>query len=195
MARSVACLPGDGIGPEVMAEAVRVLDALGFEHGEHPFGGAAIDAHGEPLPAQTLAAAREADAVLLGAVGGPRWEPGAAEKGRIGLGAELGVYANPRPAGHLLIVRELVGGLYFGAKGTREDGTVFDTCEYHPTQVERLVRRGFGGARGRRGRLTSVDKANVLETSRLWRRVVDGLRGEYPDVEVEHMLVDNAAMQ
>jgi 3-isopropylmalate dehydrogenase len=194
MARSVACLPGDGIGPEVMAEAVRVLDALGFEHGEHPFGGAAIDAHREPLPAQTLAAAREADAVLLGAVGGPSWEPGAAEKGLIDLRAELGVYANLRPAGDLLIVRELVGGLYYGARGTREDGTVFDTCEYTPAQVERVARRAFELARTRSRKLISVDKANVMETGRLWRRVVTGLAADYPDVELRHGLVDSVAM-
>jgi 3-isopropylmalate dehydrogenase len=115
------------------------------------------------------------------------------------LRAELDVYANLRPASEgdidLLIVRELVGGIYFGAKGVREDGTVFDTCEYHPSQVERLARRGFELARSRRGHVTSVDKANVLETSRLWRRVVHEVAGDYPDVAVEDMLVDNAAMQ
>jgi 3-isopropylmalate dehydrogenase len=178
-----------------------VLAALGFETAAHPFGGAAIDATGSPLPAETLAAAREADAVLLGAVGGPQWDGGPArpEKGLIDLRAELGVYANLRPAvgngADLLIVRELVGGLYYGARGTREDGTVFDTCEYKPEQVERVARRAFelAGTRGRR--LLSVDKANVLETSRMWRGVVTELAREYPDVELRHGLVDSVAMQ
>jgi 3-isopropylmalate dehydrogenase len=198
MARSVACLPGDGIGPEVMVQAVRVLDALGFESGEHLFGGAAVDAAGSPLPAETLAACREADAVLLGAVGGPQWEAGRAEKGLIDLRGELEVYANLRPAigdgVDLLIVRELVGGLYYGARGTREDGTVYDTCEYKPEQVERIARRAFELARARRGRLVSVDKANVMETGRMWRGVVTTLGPEYLDVELRHGLVDSVAM-
>src|SRR5579862_6115260 len=164
MATSVACLPGDGIGPEVMAEATRALDALGIEHAEHPFGGAAIDALGTPLPEETLVAAREADAVLVGAVGGPQWEPGACEKGLIDLRAALEVYANLRPAGNLLIVRELVGGLYYGWRGTRDDGTVFDTCEYTPNEVARVARRAFEIARTRDRKLMSVDKANVMET-------------------------------
>ena len=121
------------------------------------------------------------------------------EQGLIGLRRELDVYANLRPARqgavHLVIVRELVAGLYYGARGVKPDGTVFDTCEYHPDQIERLARRAFELAGRRRGRLTSVDKANVLDTSRLWRRVVTELAAEYPDVELEHMLVDNAAMQ
>ena len=204
----VVCLPGDGIGPEVMAVAIRVLHALPLELEveEHPFGGAAIDAVGDPLPAETLAACRGADAVLLGAVGGPKWDGGPArpETGLIGLRSELDVYANLRPAiGHtrsgegidLLIVRELVGGLYYGARGVRDDGTVFDTLEYHPAQIERLARRAFELARARSGRLLSVDKANVLDTSRLWRRVVTGLAPEYPDVELRHGLVDSVAMQ
>jgi 3-isopropylmalate dehydrogenase len=201
MGRSVACLPGDGIGPEVMAQAVRVLAALGFETAEHPFGGAAIDTTGSPLPPETLAAAREADAVLLGAVGGPRWDGGSVrpEQGLIDLRAALGVYANLRPAvgngADLLIVRELVGGLYYGARGTREDGTVFDTCEYKPEQVERVARRAFELAGTRRRQLLSVDKANVLETSRMWRGVVTELAREYPDVELRHGLVDSVAMQ
>jgi 3-isopropylmalate dehydrogenase len=184
-----------------MAQAVRVLDALGFEHASHPFGGAAIDAVGDPLPADTLAACREADAVLLGAVGGPRWDGGAVrpEQGLIGIRKELGVYANLRPAlGNgvdLLIVRELTGGLYYGASGTREDGTVFDTMEYRPEEVERVARRAFELARTRSGRLLSVDKANILETSRMWRGVVAGLAAEYPDVELRHGLVDAVAMQ
>jgi 3-isopropylmalate dehydrogenase len=199
----IACLPGDGIGPEVTAEALRVLAALPLdvEVVELPFGGAAIDALGEPLPPDTLAACREADAVLLGAVGGPRWdgETPRPEDGLLGLRQALDVYANLRPAVHgdvdLLVVRELVGGLYFGARGSREDGTVFDTCEYHPSQVERIARRGFELARARRGRLVSVDKANVLETSRLWRRVVGELASRYPDVELRHALVDSFAIE
>jgi 3-isopropylmalate dehydrogenase len=194
MASSVVCLPGDGIGPEVMAEAVRVLEALGVEHEELPFGGAGIDASGSPLPEETLVAARAADAVLLGAVGGTKWETGAPEKGLIDLRRELGVYANLRPAGNLLIVRELVGGLYYGARGVRQDGTVYDTCEYTPAQVERVARRAFELARSRRGKLVSVDKANVMETGRLWRRVVSELAGDYPDVELKHGLVDSVAM-
>jgi 3-isopropylmalate dehydrogenase len=201
MARRLACLPGDGIGPEVMTQAIRVSEALGLESSEHPFGGAAIDATGDPLPPETLAACHEADAVLLGAVGGPKWEAGAVrpEQGLIDLRKELGAYANLRPAigpgVDLLIVRELVGGLYYGARGTREDGTVFDTCEYKPQQVERVARRAFELARARSRRLLSVDKANVLATSRMWRGVVTGLAGEYPDVELRHGLVDSVAMQ
>jgi 3-isopropylmalate dehydrogenase len=197
------CLPGDGIGPEVMVEAIRVLAALPIEVEveERLVGGAAIDELGQPLPTETLEACRGADAVLLGAVGGPKWEGGDVrpEAGLIDLRRELDVYANLRPAVgdgvDLIIVRELVGGLYYGPRGTRDDGTVFDTCEYHPTQVERPARRAFELARSRRGRLLSVDKANVLETSRLWRRVVTEVAADYPDVELRHGLVDSVAMQ
>ncbi|HXF99087.1 MAG TPA: 3-isopropylmalate dehydrogenase [Gaiellaceae bacterium] len=199
----VVCLPGDGIGPEVMAAAVRALRALApdVELEERPFGAAAIRAVGDPLPPETLAACRSADAVLKAPIGDPEFDAADVrpEQGMLRLRAELDVYANLRPARgdgvDLLIVRELVGGLYFGARGVREDGTVFDTCEYHPRQVERVARRAFELARARRGKLTSVDKANVLETSRLWRRVVREVAAGYPDVEVEDMLVDNAAMQ
>jgi 3-isopropylmalate dehydrogenase len=199
----IACLPGDGIGPEVLAEALRVLAVLpvDVETVELPFGGAAIDDTGEPLPAETLEACRSAQAVLLGAVGGPKWDGGAVrpEAGLLGLRQALDVYANLRPASHgdvdLLVVRELVGGIYFGARGVRDDGTVFDTCEYSPAQVERIVRRGFELAAARSGRLISVDKANVLDTSRLWRRVADELAAEYPDVELRHALVDSFAME
>jgi 3-isopropylmalate dehydrogenase len=197
----VAVLPGDGVGPEVAGEAIRVLDALGIAHSEHPFGGGAILATGVPLPDETLAACRTADAILLGAVGLPELEGRSVrpEQGLLALRKELGVYANLRPAQaegiDLVIVRELVGGLYFGAKGTRDDGTWFDTCEYTRPEVERIARRAFAIARERRGRLTSVDKVNVLHTSRLWRDVVSELgAGEYPDVPLDHALVDSFAM-
>ena len=198
---TVAVLPGDGIGPEVAAEAIRVLDALGIDHAEHAFGGGAILAQGTPLPDETLAACRTSDAVLLAAVGLPELEgkPVRPEQGLLGLRKELGVYANLRPAQadgiDLLVVRELVGGLYFGAKGTRDDGTWFDTCEYTRPEVERIARRGFALARERGGRLTSVDKVNVMHTSRLWRDVVTELgEEEYPDVPLDHALVDSFAM-
>jgi 3-isopropylmalate dehydrogenase len=199
----VAVLPGDGIGPEVAAEAVRVLDALGIAHTEHPFGGNAILAGKPPLPDETLDACRSADAVLLGAVGLPELEgrPVRPEQGLLALRKELGVYANLRPALarqagiDLVIVRELVGGLYFGEKGTRDDGTWFDTCEYTRAEVERIARRAFEIANERQGRLTSVDKVNVLHTSRLWRDVVTELGAtEYPDVPLDHALVDSFAM-
>jgi len=197
----VAVLPGDGIGPEVADEAIRVLDALGIEHSEHAFGGNAILGQGTPLPDDTLAACRAADAVLLGAVGLPELEgkPVRPEQGLLGLRKELGVYANLRPAQadgiDMVIVRELVGGLYFGAKGTRDDGTWFDTCEYSRPEVERIARRGFELAGLRGGRLTSVDKVNVMHTSRLWRDVVTELgEADYGDVPLDHALVDSFAM-
>jgi 3-isopropylmalate dehydrogenase len=187
----------------VLEQAVRVLEALpvDVETVELPFGGAAIDAAAEPLPPETLERCRSARAVLLGAVGGPRWDGGAIrpEAGLLGLRQALDVYANLRPAAQgdvdLLVVRELVGGLYFGARGVREDGTVFDTCEYTPAQVERIVRRAFELARSRTGRLVSVDKANVLDTSKLWRRVATEVAADYPDVELRHALVDSFAME
>jgi 3-isopropylmalate dehydrogenase len=203
MAELIACLPGDGIGPEVLDQGVRVLESLPVDVQivRLPFGGAAIDELGDPLPAETLATCRDARAVLLGAVGGPRWDGGAVrpEQGLIGLRKALDVYANLRPARQgaidLLIVRELVGGLYYGARGVRDDGTVFDTCEYHPSQVERIARRAFAFATSRRASLVSVDKANVLDTSRLWRRVVGEVALEFPDVEIRHALVDSFAME
>jgi 3-isopropylmalate dehydrogenase len=199
----IAVLPGDGIGPEVTAVAVRVLRSLPLdvELVELPFGGRAIDECGDPLPAGTLAACREADAVLLGAVGGLRWDgaPVRPESGLLRLRKELDVYANLRPARRggvdLLVVRELVGGLYFGTRGVRDDGTVFDTCEYHPDQVERVARRAFELAEGRRRSVVSVDKANVLDTSKLWRRVVGEVGQAHPDVELRHALVDSFAME
>jgi 3-isopropylmalate dehydrogenase len=197
----VVMLPGDGIGPEVMDAAERVLSALPLELETHDFGGAAIKAHGTPLPDETLAAARASDAVLLGAVGGPEFDGADVrpEQGLIQLRRELDVYANLRPAQSeavdILIVRELLGGIYYGRRGTLSDGTVFDTCEYHPKQIERIALRAFELARKRRSKVTSVDKANILATSKLWREVVTDVARDYPDVELEHMLVDNAAMQ
>jgi 3-isopropylmalate dehydrogenase len=199
----VVCLEGDGIGPEVMAAAVRVLDALPLdvERESHPFGGEAIREAGDPLPAGTLAACRAADAVLLAAVGAPEFDGAEVrpEQGLIRLRRELDVYANLRPARgegiDLLIVRELVGGLYYGERGVRADGTVYDTCEYRPEQVERAARRAFELATRRTRRVTSVDKANILDTSRLWRKVVEGVAPDYPEIELEHMLVDTCGMQ
>jgi 3-isopropylmalate dehydrogenase len=199
----VVCLPGDCAGPEVMAEAKRVLEALApdLELEEHLLGAAAIRATGDPLPPETLKACRDADAVLKAPIGDPEFENAEIrpEQGFLRLRSELDVYANLRPAQSdgidMIIVRELVGGLYFGARGVRDDGTVFDTMEYHPRQVERVARRAFELARGRRRKLTSVDKANVLDTSRMWRRVVGEVAADYPDVELDHLLVDNAAMQ
>ena len=218
----IAVLPGDGIGPEITAAARRLLDALGdFEVEQHPVGGAAIDAHGTALTDEVLGACRAADAVLLGAVGGPKWEstdPDAPrpEQGLLGLRKGLGLYANLRPVRpsvalthasplreerirgtDLLVVRELTGGIYFGERG-RGDGAAHDTCEYSAGEIERIGRVAFEAARARkakRPKVTSVDKANVLETSRLWRETVERVAGEFGDVELEHMLVDNAAMQ
>jgi 3-isopropylmalate dehydrogenase len=200
---TVVCLPGDGVGPEVMREARRALEALvpDIELRAMAFGAQAIRETGNPLPDETLAACRAAEAVLKAPIGDPEFDAADVrpEQGMLRLRAELDVYANLRPARSdsvdMLVVRELVGGIYFGASGTRDDGTVFDTCEYHPSQVERIARRAFELARGRDQTLTSVDKANVLETSRMWRRVVNEVGAGYDDVEVEHMLVDNAAMQ
>jgi 3-isopropylmalate dehydrogenase len=197
----IAVLPGDGIGPEVAREATRVLDVFGLTWAEHVFGAAAIRATGSPLPEGTLEACKGAEAVLKAPVGDPEFDAADVrpEQGMLRLRTELDVWANLRPAKQgeidILIVRELIGGLYYGARGVREDGTVFDTCEYHPSQVERVARRAFELAAGRRGHLTSVDKANVLETSRMWRRVVNEVAADHSGVEVEHMLVDNAAMQ
>jgi 3-isopropylmalate dehydrogenase len=199
----IVLLPGDGIGPEVAAEARLVLELLAPDVvlDERLIGAAAIRATGSPLPDETRDACLAAVAVLKGPVGDPEFDGADVrpEQGLLALRAALDTYANLRPAVaegvDVLIVRELVGGLYFGASGVREDGTAFDTCEYTPAQIERVVRRAFRLAQGRRGGLTSVDKANVLETSRLWRRIVDTVAAEYPEVRVVHMLVDNAAMQ
>ena len=216
---TIALLPGDGIGPEIVASARRALDAVGdFDYGDHLVGGASIDAHGVALTDEVLAACRASDAVLLGAVGGPKWDTTAPdeprpEQGLLGLRKGLGLYANLRPvkpiealidasplrpdriAGtDLLVVRELTGGIYFGAK-TRTANEASDRCDYTSDEIERIAEVAFEAARGRRRRVTSVDKANVLETSRLWREVVTEVAGEYGDVELEHLLVDNAAMQ
>jgi 3-isopropylmalate dehydrogenase len=200
---SLVVLPGDGIGPEVMREALRALlkVAPDLELEEHAFGAQAIRDTGDSLPEETLDACKASEAVLKGPIGDPEFDAAEVrpEQGMLRLRAELDVYANLRPSEQgevdILIVRELVGGLYFGERGVREDGTVFDTMEYHPRQVERIARRAFELARDRRNRVVSVDKANVLETSRMWRRVVSEVATDYEDVGLEHMLVDNAAMQ
>jgi 3-isopropylmalate dehydrogenase len=208
-------LPGDGIGPEIMASAVQVLDRIGeFKYDERPLGGASIDAHGTPLTDGVLEACRGSDAVLLAAIGGPKWdttEPDAPrpEEGLLGLRKGLGLFANLRPvrpspalldasplkreriAGtDLLVVRELTGGIYFGERGLEGD-TAHDTCVYSEGEIERITRVAFRLARHK---VTSVDKANILETSRLWRKTVERVAaGE--DTPLEHLLVDNAAMQ
>jgi len=203
MSYTVVCLGGDGIGPEVMRETIRALEALPLEIEieEHPFGGPGIRECGEPLPPATLAACKASDGVMLAAVGSPEYERAEVrpERGLLEIRRELGVYANLRPVRadgvDLMIVRELSGGLYYGRKGRLKDGMAFDICEYHPWQIERIARRAFELARDRRRQLTLVDKHGVLETSALWREVVDEVAIDYPDVEADAMLVDNAAMQ
>ncbi len=221
----IVMLPGDGIGPEIVGAARRLLETLGeFEFDERLMGGCSIDAHGKALTEEVLATCRSADAVLLGAVGGPKWDttdPNAPrpEQGLLGLRKGMGLYANLRPvrpspalvsasplredriAGtDLLVVRELTGGIYFGDSG-RDGDTAHDTCEYSASEIERIARVGFEAAQRRaagsqrKPRVTSVDKANVLETSRLWREVVGRVAPDYPDVTLDHLLVDNAAMQ
>jgi 3-isopropylmalate dehydrogenase len=213
----IVLLPGDGIGPEITEAALRVLDRLGkFETEEQLIGGAAIDASGEPLPQRTLDACKGADAVLLAAVGGPKWDttdPDAPrpEQGLLAIRKELGLFANLRPVRpvpalydasplrreriegtDLVVVRELTGGIYFGERG-RDTDVAYDTCIYTVAEIERIARIAFGSARAK---VTSVDKANVLESSRLWREVVIRVHSEeFPWVQLEHMLVDNAAMQ
>jgi 3-isopropylmalate dehydrogenase len=212
----IVTLPGDGIGPEIMAAAERVLERVGdFELDERPIGGASIDANGTALTDEVLTACRSADAVLLGAVGGPKWDstdPDAPrpEQGLLGLRKGLGLFANLRPVRpspalidasplrrerlegtDLLVVRELTGGIYFGESG-RKDGVAFDTCVYSAEEVERIARVAFGLARRK---VSSVDKANVLDTSRLWREVAEAVAREHAEIEFEHLLVDNAAMQ
>jgi len=217
MSHRIATLPGDGIGPEIMAPTVDLLARLGdFEFEEHVFGGASIDAHGTALTDEVLDACRSADAVLLAAVGGPKWDttdPDAPrpEQGLLGLRKGLGLYANLRPVKpipalyeasplrreriegtDLLVVRELTGGIYFGEK-RRTDEMASDLCAYSVEEIERIARVAFRAARSR---VSSVDKANVLETSRLWRETVVRVHSEeFPNVLLEHVLVDNAAMQ
>jgi 3-isopropylmalate dehydrogenase len=214
----IALLPGDGIGPEVTASAVEVLNAVATDltYEEHKVGGAGIDEYGVAMTDETMAACKAADAVLLGAVGGPKWdtnEPGVvrAEDALFRLRADLGLYANLRPVRPLralydasplkrelienvdmLIVRELTGGLYYGERGT-QDGRAFDTMVYTVEEIERIARAAFQAAKSR---VTSVDKANVLDTSRLWREVVTRVHAdEFPNIELEHTLVDAAAMK
>ncbi len=220
-----ALLPGDGIGPEIVAEARRVLEAVAGRFGHaftfdvQPMGGAAIDEFGDPLPQSTLAACRAADALLLGAVGGPRWDDPTAktrpEAGLLRIRKDLGLYANLRPVQphralidasplrrdvvegtDILFVRELTGGIYFGPDGVDEDGSrAFSTMEYTTAEIARIVRVAADAATARRGKLTSVDKANVLEVSRHWRRVAaDVVAAEYPGLEYEVVLVDAMAM-
>jgi 3-isopropylmalate dehydrogenase len=228
MQASIVVLPGDGVGPEVTDAAVSVLNAVAsrfghrFTFAEHLIGGCSIDAHGTALTDETLAACKQADAVLLGAVGGPKWDDPTAtvrpEQGLLAIRKELGLFANLRPvkphpalfeaspvkperlrAVDLLVVRELTGGLYFGTPRKRErvDGHVraVDTMEYHDYEVARVVDLAFRLAMSRRKKVTSVDKANILETSRLWRQIATSAATAYPDVTLEHMLVDTAAMR
>ncbi len=230
MSKNVLVLPGDGIGPEIVTEARKVLELINERHGlglainEALVGGAAIDATGVPLPEETLVAAKAADAILLGAVGGPKWDtnPDFAirpEKGLLGIRSQLQLFGNLRPAilypqlAHastlkpevvsgldILIVRELTGGIYFGQpRGIREkEGGIregFNTYVYDENEIRRIGRVAFEAARARNKRLCSVDKANVLEVTVLWREIMEELSKEYPDVELSHMYVDNAAMQ
>lgn len=228
MRKRIAVLKGDGIGPEIVAEALKVLEAVAQRFGHHfaynflDIGGCAIDAHGTPLPQETTDGCLEADAVLLGAVGGPKWDtlPGAErpEKGLLGIRKALGLYCNLRPsklfpqladasplrkdivdAGiDMMVVRELTGGVYFGAHTTETvngERVATDVMPYSETEIRRIVRMAFETARKRRKGVTSVDKANVLDTSRLWRAVAEEIAPEYPDVTFSNMLVDNCAMQ
>ena len=228
MKLNIALLKGDGIGPEIVDSAVRVLEKIASKFG-HEFcftpyliGGAAIDATGAPLPEETVTGCLASDSVLLGAVGGPKWDglPGNVrpEKALLGIRAAMGLYTNLRPARlyaalkddsplrpdlvekgfDIMIVRELTGGIYFGDRGYREGKygeEAYDTEQYSRMEIERIARAAFEAARVRNKKVTSIDKANVLETSRLWRKIVREIAAEYPDVEVNDMLVDNAAMQ
>jgi len=226
---NIAVLPGDGIGPEVAKQAVDIIKAVGEKHDirfilhEGIIGGCAIDETGEPLPEKTLKLCRECDAVLMGAVGGPKWDalPGnkRPEAGLLGIRSGLGLYANLRPAViypalknasplrpdivrdgiDIMVVRELTGGIYFGKRGrlqaTEMGQAAFDTETYGVVEIERIARIAFEAAMKRNKKVTSVDKANVLESSRLWREVVSRVASEYPEVTLNHMYVDNAAMQ
>ncbi|MBN8869356.1 MAG: 3-isopropylmalate dehydrogenase [Solirubrobacterales bacterium] len=225
--KRIVVLAGDGIGPEIVGATRQVLDAVGdFEYTEHLIGGASIDEHGVALTDEVIAACKDSDAVLLGAVGGPKWDEAVAndptaprpEQGLLGIRKALGLYANLRPVKpspalidasplkkelidgtDLLVVRELTGGIYFGASGRREEngGTAYDECAYSVPEIQRITRAAFEAARQRSDspRVLSVDKANVLETSRLWRETVKEVAEEYPDVQLDHLLVDFAAMK
>lgn len=217
---AIALLPGDGIGPEVTREAVACLIMLSNSYGlglrftDYDFGGVAIDRHGDPLPDETLAAVREADAILMGAIGGPAWAGAVKnpESGLLRLRSELGLFANLRPAriipgmehlsplrselvtgADILVVRELTGGLYFGEHVLEAD-RASDVCAYTRAEIERIAHVAFRAAQARRGKVTSVDKANVLSTSKLWRSVVTEIAAGYPDVALDHLYVDAAAM-
>ena len=226
MEKKIALIPGDGIGPDIVHEGTRVLDAIAKKFG-HKFtyetvlaGGAAIDKFGEPLPQASLDTCLKADSVLLGAVGGPKWDnvPGnlRPEKALLGLRGGMKVYANLRPAVmfkqlsaacplkdeivgtglDILIVRELTGGIYFGERGRNAENTeAWDTERYTKPEIERILRLGFESAKKRQKKLCVVDKANILESSRLWREVAESIKDEYKDVELSFMYVDNAAMQ
>lgn len=221
---TVALIPGDGIGPDIVKEAVRVLDAVALTYGHEVTykhliaGGEAIDQTGQPLPEETLKEASSSDAVLLGAVGGPKWDnvPSSLrpEKALLGLRGGMELFCNLRPAllysqladacplrselveGGLdvMVVRELTGGIYFGKRGRSEDGA-FDTMSYTKSEIERIARKAFEIAMKRKKKVTSVDKANILETSRLWRATVEEVAKDYPEVELNHLYVDNASMQ
>ena len=224
----ITVLKGDGIGPEIVDECIKVLDAAGkkfdfaFDYDYQLLGGCAIDATGVPFPKETETACKASDAVLLGAVGGPKWDsqPGnnRPEKGLLAIREALGLFANLRPAKifaplksaspikeeiigdglDILIVRELTGGIYFGDRGTYEENGVvgaYDTERYTVPEIKRIVKAGFEYAMKRGKKLTCVDKANVLDSSRLWRKVMEEVSKDYPEVEVSYMYVDNCAMQ
>lgn len=228
MKYNIAVIPGDGIGPEVVDATIKVLNAVGEKFG-HRFdyeyllaGGCAIDKFGTPLPEETLEACKKSDSVLLGAVGGPKWDDPTAkvrpEQALLGLRGGLGLYCNLRPALlyaplkdasplkdsiigdgiDIQVVRELTGGIYFGERGTCDDNGIpaaYDTEKYNEEEVRRIAKIGFDAAMKRRKKVTSVDKANILESSRLWRRIINEVAKDYPEVEVNHLYIDNASMQ
>lgn len=220
--KKIVCLPGDGIGKEIMVSALQVMAViaqkyqLDFITEDYDFGGVAIDSQGHPLPESTLKACQEADAILLGAIGGPRWETAEVrpEQGLLALRKALNLYANIRPVtvpaatAHLsplkpeivtgadfVVVRELTGGIYFGEPRQLNAEDALDTCTYTADEIRRIVRKGFEIAQGRRKLVTSVDKANVLATSKLWRQIASEVASEFPDVTLEHHLVDSVAMK
>lgn len=228
MKYNIAVIPGDGIGPEVVEATIKVLNAVGEKFG-HRFdyeyllaGGCAIDKFGTPLPEETLEACKKSDSVLLGAVGGPKWDDPTAkvrpEQALLGLRGGLGLYCNLRPALlyaplkdasplkdsiigdgiDIQVVRELTGGIYFGDRGTCDDNGIpaaYDTEKYNEEEVRRIAKIGFDAAMKRKKKVTSVDKANILESSRLWRRIINEVAKDYPEVEVNHLYIDNASMQ